>query len=346
MLRKNICMLLVLLALGIFATGMTVFADETEAGPENILEYKELGFSVKDPAYWEGLKGSLLLMPVSTSSVGEKTELYMTFLIYLSEKVDVLNAEDTGDAADKMAAAGLLFCVKGGKDQLLEEMKLQGMMDSIDVENLVQVGEADGYQFFLSAISNEEYASSLEEEYVEEYSNLPALLEKELKQAQYFAPVDPMSFLEGKKLSFTSTDLDGNTVTSEDLFKDNEITMVNVWGVWCHNCVEEMEELARIHTRLKEKGCGVVGVEAEMTPDEETYQEARDLMNEKGTNYPNVLVPEDNEILKSLEYYPTTFFVDREGVILAEPVVGAQIENYEPTLEALLKGISIPETES
>ena len=82
MLRKNICMLLVLLALGIFGTGMTVFADETEAGPENILEYKELGFSVKDPAYWEGLKGSLLLMPVSTSSVGEKTELYMTFLIY------------------------------------------------------------------------------------------------------------------------------------------------------------------------------------------------------------------------------------------------------------------------
>ena len=344
--KKNICLLIVLLALGVFGAGMTVLSDETETGPANVLEFKELGFSVEDPASWEGLKGSLLLIPMSTSSVGEKTELYMTFLIYLPEKVDILNVEDTGDAADKMTAAGLLLSVKGGKDQLLEELKLKGMMRSIDGENLVQVGEADGYQFFLSAISNEEYASSLEEEYVEEYSNLPVLLEKELKQAQFFAPVDPMSVLEGKKLSFTSKDLDGNTVTSEDLFKENEITMVNVWGVWCHNCVDEMEELARIHTRLKEKGCGVVGIEGEMNPDEETYQEARDLMKEKGTNYPSVLLPEDNEILKNLAYYPTTFFVDREGIILAEPVVGAQIEKYEPTMEALLKGISIPETES
>lgn len=185
----------------------------------------------------------------------------------------------------------------------------------------------------------------MDADYSEDYANLPDLVTKEFSQAEFYAPVDPNMDLIGQKLSFTTTDLDGNTVTSEELFKDNEITMVNLWGVWCHNCVDEMEELAAIHTRLQEKGCGVVGLEWEMDPGDEIYQEARDLMDEKGTNYPSVLMPEDNEALSTVTGLPTTFFVDREGTILTKPIVGAKVQEYEPTVETLLEGASIPETE-
>jgi 16S rRNA G966 N2-methylase RsmD len=63
-----------------------------------------------------------------------------------------------------------------------------------------------------------------------------------------------MRSLIGQVIRFEARDLDGNTVTSEALFGSNRVTLVNVWGTWCPYCVQEMAELAEIHTRLQEKG--------------------------------------------------------------------------------------------
>ncbi len=355
--KKRVCMhalRLVLLALGIFCAGMTVCAQETEAEaaqeteaetPETI-EYESLGITVKNPGLWEGLKGYVMLYPLSSTSLVDDPEIFAAYLYYIpATKEDLKDEEKAAVLAAKMTEAGMFFAVNGDEEAAIEGLKSVGMTEEEMEGGLTKVGEADGYQFFLLAGADEEYAASLDEEYVEDYNNLPALIEKELGEAEYYAPVDAMKALEGDILSFTTTDLDGNTVTSEDLFKDNEITMVNLWGTWCHNCVDEMEELAKIHSRLQEKGCGIVGLEWEEKPGDETYQEARDLMKEKGTNYPNVLMPEGNDILSQIESFPTTFFVDREGRVLTKPIVGARVKDYEPTAEALLAGVSIPETE-
>lgn len=141
--------------------------------------------------------------------------------------------------------------------------------------------------------------------------------------------------------SFETTDIDGNAVSSADLFKANKITMVNVWGTWCHNCVGEMEELAEIHTRLQAKGCGVVGVEYEQKPIDTMADEVRAFLEEKGVNYPNVIIPEDNEILTGVSGFPTTFFVDSEGTILTYPIPGAMVEAYESTVDQLLAGEAV-----
>ena len=166
-----------------------------------------------------------------------------------------------------------------------------------------------------------------------------------LKGAEFFEPVDEAKEMTGKKIEFTTTDLDGNTVTSEELFSQNEITMINCWGTWCHNCVDEMAELAKIHTNMQEKGCGIVGLEFEIAQDDETYQEAGKMMEEWGTNYPNVLMPD--ELDKQLNGYPTSIFVDREGNVLGIPIVGAAVNKYESTLDQLLSGEkAAPETEA
>lgn len=162
-----------------------------------------------------------------------------------------------------------------------------------------------------------------------------------LENAELFVPVDPAANLPGQIISFETTDIDGNAVSSADLFKDNEITMVNVWGTWCHNCVGEMEELTEIHTRLQAKGCGVVGVEYEQKPIEDMKDEVRAFLEEKGINYPNVIIPMDNEILSQVTGFPTTFFVDREGRILTYPISGAMVEAYESTVDMLLAGETV-----
>jgi len=164
-----------------------------------------------------------------------------------------------------------------------------------------------------------------------------AFIEK-LQTAELFAPVDPEGDLPGQILSFETTDIDGNVVTSADLFRDNQVTMVNLWGTWCPNCVGEMAELAEMHTRLREKGCGIVGVERERVPIDTMTDEIRAFLEEKGINYPNVIWPGDNEILKQVGGFPTTFFVDSEGRILTYPITGAKVDQYEATVDQLLSG--------
>ena len=348
MMKKSIRCLLLLFVLSVFCASMTVCAKESEADAAQPLKYEMLGYTVSDPNGWEGLKGSLLIYPASTTSINENPELYAAYLYYFPVPNEVLESEENAAAAiQKMTIAGMLFTVKGDRDQLWEALNdLEVVEPEDNPEDLVKVGEAEDYQFFLLGIQDEEYAASVEEEYKEDYKNLPALLQKEMEQAEYYAPVDPMNAMEGQTIRFTTTDLDGNTLTSEELFGENTITMVNLWGVWCPNCVNEMEELARIHERLQEKGCGIVGIEWEQNPGEEIYQQARDLMEEKGTNYPSVLMPEDNELLNGVSSYPATFFVDREGTILTKPILGARVSEYEPTLDALLDAGSDPQTQS
>ena len=354
--KKRLCILLTLLMLGIIFTCVTAGAEETESGTDtetsDIIENKSLGFNMKSTTLWDGLKGSLIVYPMSSTSINNDPEIYGAYLYYFPVSEEEMEDEDEENVAglmEKMTVPGFLFTIKGDHDEGVEALieLFQGEISKEDADEcLVEIGEADGYHFFTLIQLDDEYAASLDEEYAEDYSNLPELVVKEMKQSEFYAPVDVMKALEGEKISFTSTDLDGNTVTSEELFKDNEITMVNLWGVWCINCVNEMEELAEINTRIQEKGCGIVGIEWEEEPGEETYQKARDLLKEKGTNYPSVLMPEGVAAFEAVSGFPTTFYVDREGTILTKPIVGAKVKEYEPTLETLLEGKSVPETES
>ena len=178
-------------------------------------------------------------------------------------------------------------------------------------------------------------------------------LRKTLQAAELFDPVDTAAEFIGQTVEFESVDLDGNVVKSADLFKDNKVTMVNLWGSWCINCVNEMAGLAELHKRLQEKGCGIVGVEYEgEKPMEDMVDTARKVLADNGVTYPNVWIPEGNPIFAQAGGFPFSLFVDSEGKILTYPIKGAPrdaISVYESTFEKLLAGEAIvdsPETGS
>ena len=178
-------------------------------------------------------------------------------------------------------------------------------------------------------------------------------LRKALQAAELFEPVDSAAEFIGQVVEFESVDLDGNVVKSADLFKDNKVTMVNLWGSWCINCVNEMAGLAELHKRLQEKGCGIVGVEYERGESVEKMADtARKVLADNGVTYPNVWMPESNPIFAQAGGFPFSLFVDSEGKILTYPIKGAPrdaISVYESTFEKLLAGEAIvdsPETGS
>ena len=160
-----------------------------------------------------------------------------------------------------------------------------------------------------------------------------------VKSAELYGPAVPLGDIVGRVLSFETVDVDGNPVTSAELFRENKITMVNVWGIWCPHCVNELPELAAIHARLQEQGCGIVGVEWEGKPIETMREEIHAFLEEKGITYPNVVKPDSDPILDGVQGYPTTFFVDSEGRILIAPIEGADVAGYEAALDQLLNSV-------
>ncbi len=326
----------------------------TATASQNMDHYQEVGINIPVVEEMENTQG--LYLPYPVGAIDDERHVYAMLFVYAAmpqeDALRVMYTEESSEEeVEALEEAQCFYGVLLATDEDFEtvqtvcEETLSGSVE-LDYEKAQEVGSADGYTFYyLPWTGSEAYTSSIGGEYAEELRKLEQAVPGALENAEFYAPVDAVKGMKGQKLSFTTTDLDGNTVTSEELFSQNKITMVNCWGVWCPNCVDEMEELADMHTRLQEKGCGIVGLEWEREPTEETYQLARDSMEEWGTNYLNALMPE--EVNDHLEAFPTTFFVDQTGTVLEMPIVGAAVDQYESTLESLLEGEeSTPETES
>jgi len=136
-----------------------------------------------------------------------------------------------------------------------------------------------------------------------------------------------------KLADFEAMDLQGNTVRN-DIFKENEITMINIWGTFCGPCIREMPDLQRLQKDVKDQQVQVIGIVADMKA-----EEARRITAEQGAAYLN-LIPDqsliDNLVTK-FDYVPVTVFVDSEGVFLDTIVSGSRdYESYKDIIETLL----------
>ena len=223
-----------------------------------------------------------------------------------------------------------------------------------DVE-LTQIGESGGYTFYLRLFPSDDllaayddvsgmypdaFPASARADLEADISKITEALPGELKAAAFSEPQDPMNALLGAALAFETTDLDGNTVSSADLFAANKYTMINFWGTWCGYCLNEMPEMDGIHQRMKEKGCGIIGVEYEQYQPwtDELISAGKEVLEKNGITYPSVKWPEGNDLMDTIcsGGFPTSIFVDSEGKIACFPIVGAQVSEYEKTLDQLL----------
>ena len=137
---------------------------------------------------------------------------------------------------------------------------------------------------------------------------------------------------------FETVDVNGAPVKTLDIFKENEITMVNIWASWCGPCVGEIPELEEMNGRLKEKNCAIIGVLTDGS-DPEGLKDGLEIMKENGVTYTNIVYTQEMDDLLHVQAVPTTIFVDREGNILGKPIIGAAVNQYEPVIDAFLKNM-------
>src|SRR6056297_2765061 len=119
--------------------------------------------------------------------------------------------------------------------------------------------------------------------------------------------LDPNAFV-----PFEGVDFDGNAVTN-DIFKENKLTLVNVWGTNCGPCLEEIPYLEEIEEELSDDGFKIIGF---LAGGEAYKEEAVELMGLLEADYMNVIVPEDVFRTLGVQYIPTSFLVDSEGNVV------------------------------
>ena len=141
--------------------------------------------------------------------------------------------------------------------------------------------------------------------------------------------------------SFVGKDLDGNDVTSDELFSGSAVTVVNFWFTTCGPCVGELGELEALSKELAEKGGSLIGINSfTLDGDEAAISDAKDVLMKKGATYQNVYFASDSEagmFTANIFAYPTTYVVDRSGNIVGEPIVGAVTSKAQmETLQKLI----------
>ena len=97
--------------------------------------------------------------------------------------------------------------------------------------------------------------------------------------------------------NFTATDLEGNTVT-QDIFKEHQMTMVNVWATYCPTCMEELADLAKLYAENADRNINIVGIvydakKSDGSIDEKQVALAKEIVEQTGATYTQLLPSPD-----------------------------------------------------
>ncbi len=127
-----------------------------------------------------------------------------------------------------------------------------------------------------------------------------------------------------QRLSFRFPDLDSNLVGINDLRFRGKVTIVQLMGSWCPNCMDETLFLSNFYNEQKTKEVEIISLAYELSTDfKRSSNSLRKFQQRFGVQYPMLIsgvkssdadkgaktLPE----LTDIKYFPTTIFLDKNG---------------------------------
>jgi thiol-disulfide isomerase/thioredoxin len=131
-----------------------------------------------------------------------------------------------------------------------------------------------------------------------------------------FAALKPAPSNDDRLPEFSLPLLDGSGTISSSELEDAPL-VINFWASWCIPCREETPLLERTHQKYQDRGVRFLGVNVTDDP-----AAARNFLEEFPVSYP-VVRDADQKLATSLGVgmgLPQTFFVDRDGNLVASSV--------------------------
>ena len=137
---------------------------------------------------------------------------------------------------------------------------------------------------------------------------------------------------------FTLELLDDSNPGQEVTLADyrGQVVMINLWATWCPPCREEMPAIQAVYQDYKDKGLVVLAIN---TTFQDSETDVRAFVKEYKLDFP-ILFDRTGDVSKryQLRGLPSTFFIDRKGVIQLVVVGGPMDETLiRSRVENLLK---------
>jgi peroxiredoxin len=111
---------------------------------------------------------------------------------------------------------------------------------------------------------------------------------------------------------FTLKDSDGKTVSLSDY--KGKVVLLNFWATWCGPCKIEIPWFIEFEQKYKDNGFAVLGV----SMDDDGWTAVKPFMADKHINYRMVVGSESvSQLYGGVESLPTTFVIDRNGMVAA-----------------------------
>ena len=330
-------------------------ADESEF----VIDEPVLGLHFVMPEELRNLKGSLNwnadfvdsgLLNLSVEYYAVEKENMKAYAEFYQEYVQAyLNDEELPEPPDPSWMSGCesayvydLYTINEdrGEKELREILSDAYGLEDDQIASITEIGsDGDCHFFSVQYTAAEEQMKQFHAVMGDEFfSELEALRNDQgsfLSGLTLSAPEWPEELSAGDSVSFETVDFAGNPVNSADLFAQSKVTMINLWATWCGPCKGELPELGKMAKDFEAQGCQLVGLCIDAT-DDDVVATAEALLADAGAEYLNLRAMEGVDEIFPVQGYPTSFFVDSEGKLLVDPVVGAYPDAYtESMAEAL-----------
>ena len=115
---------------------------------------------------------------------------------------------------------------------------------------------------------------------------------------------------------FTLLNMDGQQVSLQEY--RGKVVFLNLWATWCIPCREEMPALERLHQTYQAQDLAIISIDLK-----EGADQVRAFFQKHGLSFPSLLDPNGSVFRDYLVAgMPTTYLIDRNGILLARGVGG------------------------
>lgn len=325
--KKRNKILILLLLITSFMAGCGIKKENLKGNysESNLLNLKEEAYNYESGNLDKrlGLGYSFTEIEKDLNEKGKFNEIFIPNLGYLfsyttDEGLKTLKKLENQEKSNEIIDFNSIFFDYGLLYRVKNNEKLPGDLENIIsmFENKEEIKTLGEYTYYFAWNENIDYLDDLSADDKENIKKLIDNREKFIEETTIFNPVEEESHMR----DFNTETILGNNFTNEK-FTDYDLTMVNIWSTWCTGCIEEMPELQSLYKNLPEN-VNMVSICADAKENKEL---AFNILNKNKCEF-ETLMPDENlekSLIKYIDAYPTTVFVDSEGNIVGDIITGA-----------------------